>query len=137
MNCVLDTNVLVASVSRKSPHYWIWQALLEEEITLCVTTDILNEYQEILGEFYSPAFALYILELIDQMPNVKFIKNYYFWNLITNDPDDNKFVDCAISCNASCIVSEDRHFRVLKKIPFPKVIVYKINEFETVIKRSK
>lgn len=45
------------------------------------------------------------------------------------DPDDDKFVDCAIAGNADFIVTNDRHFRVLKGIKFPKVKVITLEEF--------
>jgi predicted nucleic acid-binding protein len=48
---------------------------------------------------------------------------------ITNDPDDNKFVDCAIASNADYIVSQDSHFDILKFIDFPKVNVIRLEEF--------
>ena len=53
----------------------------------------------------------------------------YNFHLITQDPDDNKFVDCAIVANADYIVSEDSHFRVLAEIPFPKVNVVSLDNF--------
>lgn len=53
----------------------------------------------------------------------------YAFHLIKADEDDNKFVDCAIIANAKYIVSNDRHFDVLREIPFPKVDVIKINQF--------
>lgn len=43
------------------------------------------------------------------------------------DPDDNKFVDCAIASNAHFLVSQDKHFKVLAEIPFPKVNVLQIS----------
>ncbi|MBU6341467.1 MAG: PIN domain-containing protein [Bacteroidetes bacterium] len=46
------------------------------------------------------------------------------------DPDDNKFVDCAIAGQAKYIVTEDRHFNILKKIPFPKVLVLNTDAFK-------
>lgn len=45
------------------------------------------------------------------------------------DPDDNKFVDCAISAGADYIVSEDAHFRILETIPFPTVYVIRLDDF--------
>ena len=54
---------------------------------------------------------------------------FYAFHLIKADEDDNKFVDCAIVANAKYIVSNDRHFDVLREIPFPKVDVIKINQF--------
>ena len=44
-------------------------------------------------------------------------------NLIQSDSDDNKFVDCCITANAQYIVSNDRHFDILKHIEFPHVNV--------------
>lgn len=46
-----------------------------------------------------------------------------------NDEDDNKYVDCAIVANADHLVSEDRHFKILKDIDFPRLSVIKVDEF--------
>ena len=51
------------------------------------------------------------------------------FGLIETDPDDNKFVDCAIVANAEYIVTDDAHFDVLKDIPFPRVLVMTAEEF--------
>ena len=61
--------------------------------------------------------------------NTRHIKIYFRFGLIKADPDDNKFVDCAIKANAKYIVSEDHHFDVLKTIHFPPVNVISIDEF--------
>ena len=49
--------------------------------------------------------------------------------MITQDSDDNKFVDCAIIANADYIVSEDAHFKVLETILFPKMNVITLDSF--------
>ena len=61
---------------------------------------------------------------------------HYSFGLITADFDDNKFVDCAIVANARCIVTEDKHFNVLKTIQFPKVEVVNIDEFKKYLVRK-
>ncbi len=66
--------------------------------------------------------------------NVRKINNFYTWNLITVDPDDNKFVDCAISAGAEYIVTNDKHFNVLKDISFPKVEVADMAAFKQVLR---
>jgi predicted nucleic acid-binding protein len=58
---------------------------------------------------------------------------FYKWLLITADPDDNKFVDCAISANANSIVTNDKHFNILKDIAFPKVNVIDIDLFKKIV----
>lgn len=66
-------------------------------------------------------------------PTVEFIEPFYRFNLITQDPDDNKFVDCAIASNATYIVSNDSHFDVLKQTDFPKLVVKRIQEFSALL----
>lgn len=70
-----------------------------------------------------------VIEIIKQAPNSFPVDAHFHWNLITQDPDDNKFVDCAIVANADFIVSEDRHFKELESVNFPKVIVVILEEF--------
>ena len=43
---VLDTNCLLQSISRKGRYYRVWRAFLDGEYDLCITTDILEEYEE-------------------------------------------------------------------------------------------
>jgi predicted nucleic acid-binding protein len=61
--------------------------------------------------------------------NVVRTEIFFNWGLIKDDDDDNKFVDCAIAASAKYIVSNDKHFRVLKEIDFPKIDVIGIEEF--------
>ena len=72
------------------------------------------------------------LGVLENLPNVEFITNYYKFNLL-NDQDDNKFVDCAISSNADFIVTHDSDFNVLKTISFPKISIINTLEFEEII----
>jgi predicted nucleic acid-binding protein len=62
--------------------------------------------------------------------NSESVTVFYNWQLITPDPDYNKFVDCAVSANANYIVTNDRHFNVLKDIDFPKINIITINQFQ-------
>lgn len=130
---VLDTNCLLQIFSRNSSRYYIWESFLNGEFTLCVTTDILEEYEEILGIKANQTVASMVVNIIRQSPNVMFIDARYHWNLITSDPDDNKFVDCAIVANADFIVTEDRHFSHLSSIKFPRVSILGLDEFGKMI----
>lgn len=73
------------------------------------------------------------MELLDNLPNIEHITNYYRWELIEQDYDDNKFVDCAIACNAQYLATNDKHFNVLQGIEFPKVNVITVDEFIFII----
>ena len=61
------------------------------------------------------------------------VQVYYHLHLITADPDDDKFVDCAFKANAKYIVTQDHHYDVLRNIPFPKIEVVDINEFLNIL----
>lgn len=126
---VLDSNVLLVIVSRKSRYNAVFQALIDGTYSLAVTTEILNEYAEILERYISRTFAEAALELILDLPGTELITRYFSWELITQDPDDNKFVDCAVAARARFIVTEDKHFHVLKEIEFPVIEVLSLDKF--------
>ena len=84
-------------IAKKSDLRPIFDAFINEKYTLCVTTDILMEYEEIIGSQLGKNIASNILQLIENSINVEWITKYYKWNLIVVDPDDNKFVDCAVA----------------------------------------
>ena len=126
---VLDTNCLLVCLATESEFYGVWNAFLNEKFCLCISNEILTEYEEILAKKTSPNFADMTLQVILNSENVIFTHPTYRFNLIATDPDDNKFVDCAIVSNADYIVSQDAHFDVLNKIPFPKVNVIRIEKF--------
>ncbi len=123
MRIVLDTNVFVTMFAPQSDNHAIFQALLQRKITLCATTDILDEYAEIGNRFLGTALVNNILELFELMPNVAYFAKYYRWQLITADPDDDKFVDCYVAANADFLVTEDKHFKILRQVPYPVVKV--------------
>ena len=131
LRIVLDTNVLVACISRKSPYYWIWESLLESKFMICVTTDILDEYAEIIEKYFGVKTSEYAMNQLALMSNVIPIVSYYKWEIMYVDPDDNKFFDCAVASNAHYLISEDNHFKVLATIDFPKVICIKLKDFES------
>ena len=126
---VLDTNCLVQMISIHSPYRPAWQAFREGKYLLCVSNDILNEYNEILEKVANAMVAHNIVNAIARSPYTRMFDPHFRFGLIEQDPDDNKFVDCAIVAGAEYIVSEDAHFRVLDTIPFPSVSVKRLEEF--------
>ena len=71
---VLDTNVFLVSIPSRSQYHAIFRAFLDEKFTLCVTTDILVEYAEILGQRANQLIATDALEAIDSAINVAWIQ---------------------------------------------------------------
>ncbi len=133
LKVVLDTNILLVSISSKSPYHWLFQNLLTGRFDLYVTTDILMEYEEIIATKYHPQVAKDVLRTLLKLPNVHRQFVYSRWNLIANDPDDDKFVDCAIAGNVHYLVSQDKPFDVLKNIAFPRVTVLNLESFKVIL----
>ncbi len=133
---VLDTNVLLVSISSKSKYHWIFQELLKGSFDLFVTNEILTEYEEIISSKFNDLVAKNVVRTLLLLPNVYEINIYYKWNLISADEDDNKFVDCAIAGNVHFIITHDRHFNILKNIEFPKMEVYNTDEFALILQKS-
>ena len=128
-NVFIDTNSLIMAISSRSAYHKIWQSFLAGDYCLCISNDILEEYTEVIVRNISVNAARYVIYTIMERKNVRLISPSYKWNLITADPDDNKFVDCAVAANAKFIVTEDHHFNVLKEIDFPSVDVINIDDF--------
>lgn len=136
MKIVLDTNCLIPVIFPNSSGHDVWLAFRYGRYTLCVSTEILFEYEEIITRMTGDKeFASYVVEAISNAPNVEHINPSFRFNLITSDPDDNKFVDCAITAGATYIVSNDRHFKELEHYDFPKVDVRTLSEFLGIVRK--
>lgn len=126
---VLDTNCLIQSLPERSPFHKVWTDFINGRYILCVSNEILDEYEEIIGRLASPTIAKYIIDAIIHSPYTFYKEAYFKFHLIESDPDDNKFVDCAVASGAEYIVTEDAHFRCLSNIPFPSVKVMSLEKF--------
>ena len=126
---VLDTNCLLQALPSKSPYHKIWTDIFDGKISLCVNTDILEEYEEMIAQKSTPEIANNVVEAIVNLSTTTLQNTYVHFELLPADSDDNKFVDCAVASDAEYIVTNDKHFNPLKEIPWPKVEIIKITEF--------
>ena len=126
---VIDTNCLLAVLPSQSPYHNVWTDFIEGQLELCVSNEILSEYEEVLSIKTNPAFAEAIIKTLINKRNLIRITPTWRFRLIESDPDDNKFVDCAICGQSELIVSNDKHFDILKSINFPYVKVMRIQEY--------
>lgn len=126
---VVDTNCLIQIIPHRSQYNALWQAIRRGRYSLCVSTEILEEYEEILAKLANTEVARVVLEAIINNPGTVFLTPYYKFGLIKADADDNKFVDCAIVGHAKFIVTEDKHYNILRSIAFPKVEIIDLDAF--------
>lgn len=91
------------------------------------------EYEEKLAEIFSKEIAELVLGAFSLLENVKKTDVHYHLNLIAVDEDDNKFVDCAFAANVNFLVTDDKHFNVLRNISFPSIKVITLAEFKELL----
>jgi putative PIN family toxin of toxin-antitoxin system len=110
MKIVLDTNVLISGIFFTGPPYQILKAWQEGKIKITASEEILSEYQR-LAEELSIQFPTVnidrILELITIHAEVVDASDFQI--TICEDPDDNKFIACALASKSKIIVSGDKH----------------------------
>ncbi len=134
---VLDTNCLIQMLSSHSPYYAAWKAYQAEQYALCVSNEILTEYHEIIAQKTTPFIADNVVALIMHHPLTELFDPRFRFGFITQDVDDNKFVDCAIIANADYIVSDDSHFGELKHLPAEfRVNVLHLSEFLSLLQKA-
>jgi uncharacterized protein len=107
---VLDTNVFVSGVFFTGPPYQILSAWHEGVVTLVISPEILAEYQrvtEALMEQFPSINADAILALLRIHADVVLAKELP--NSVSEDPDDDKFLACAVASQTRVVVSGDKH----------------------------
>lgn len=126
---VIDSNALIQIMGAHSKYNMLWKMFMQRRFVMCLSNDILMEYEEMLKEKSSAIATDLFLRIIAIAPNVDYREPFYQYGLIEEDPDDNKFVDCALASNALYIVTDDNHFNVLRRIPFPHMDICTLEEF--------
>ncbi|HUT83024.1 MAG TPA: putative toxin-antitoxin system toxin component, PIN family [Thermodesulfobacteriota bacterium] len=109
MKVVIDTNVFVSSFFGGNPRRIIdlWK---EEKITLCLSKDILDEYIEVLQRIglRNEDEIQELLSLFAKGFNIPFTTKTPKIKVVKDDPDDDKFIECAISLKAEAIITGDK-----------------------------
>ena len=117
MTVVIDTNVMNGMFVTKHPHAAIRHAWYAGRFKWALSTDILQEYEEVLGRMRGAAKAEEILSIVMELGSrfdtVLQVSPSFFFRTISADRDDDKFADCAIAANADYIITSDKHFAPL------------------------
>ena len=117
MTVVIDTNSVLPMLGRRHSFAVILDAFIDGEFDWAVSNEILSEYEEVaverMGRARFERFAS-ILELGGQLHGTLLrVAPSFRFHLITADPDDDKFADCAIAAEADFIITSDHHFAAL------------------------
>lgn len=110
MRIVLDTNVLISGIFFTGPPNKILQAWKNKKIQIVISPDIYSEYvrvAELISNRYPGIDISGILNLI--AVHAEIIQSSNLPEQVCEDPDDDKFLACALSGKVEIIVSGDKH----------------------------
>ena len=139
LKVVIDTNQFVSSViNKRGPSAELLDAWRNHHFVLILSTSILDELKRVL--LYPHIFKKYKLTQseIDFLVNLLehdaiMVSGSLEVNIVKDDPDDNKFLACALEAEADYIVSGDSHLLSLKS--YKDISILSVNEFLQVLKR--
>jgi uncharacterized protein len=129
---VLDTNVILNALSPKLGYRSILRDLISGKYDAYVTSEILLEYEEKIIQFYGPQTADLFLDALLASNYVHKIEVFFRFNLFP-DLEDNKFLDCAFAANAHFLISDDKAFRVLNEVEFPRIPILDLVGFSNIL----
>ncbi|MFQ5779899.1 MAG: putative toxin-antitoxin system toxin component, PIN family [Nitrospiria bacterium] len=116
MRVVIDTNVFVSSFFGGKPRKIIdlWKT---EQITLCLTKEILDEYVEVLQRMglTDRAMLKELLSFLASGFNILYTGKTPTIRAVRNDPDDDKFIECAVALKAETIITGDKELKAVKE----------------------
>ena len=135
MRVVIDTNGFLAAIPYRGKNKWLYHAFISEKFIWVLSNEIVSEYDEMICQKFSTNTADFVLDSLLNSVNHQRYEPSYKWQLVSDDPDDNKFVDCAIGANVDFLVSEDKDIRNLLKIAdlFPPVPIVTFQEFKNIL----
>jgi len=125
---VIDTNVFVSSFMGGNPRKIIdlWK---EGKIILCLSSDILNEYVIVLKRIglANEDELTELLSLFSKGYNILFTVKTQKMNIVKADPDDDKFIECAVALEAEYIITGDK--AILSLGQYMKIKILSPREF--------
>lgn len=135
MRVVIDTHGILNAVSSRGSKKWLYDSFVSGKFIWVGSNEIISEYSEIIGRNFGSVITTFVLESLISAENFERYEPSYKWQLVSDDPDDDKFVDCAIGANVDFLVTDDRHIRNLLKITdlFPPVPIITFQEFKNIL----
>ncbi len=123
MKITVDTNFLISATQwDNSVAHKLLIKLVKSNVEIFTTKEIINEFSKVLTRDFkynekeiNSIIEQIIMFLILVEPTEKV-------NIVKDDLDDNKIIECAISSNSSCILTYDKHLLNIKDYKEIKII---------------
>lgn len=136
LKVVLDTNIFVSSIfwEKGAPHKVVEYAL-DKKIRVFTSVEILRELEKVLRrDFEEPDDLIHRqVSLIFEYADV--IMSTIKVDVVKKDPDDNKIIACALSCDADYIVTGDNHLLDIEEYKRIKIVTPR--KFVEIMEKSK
>jgi putative PIN family toxin of toxin-antitoxin system len=133
---VIDTNLFVSGLlSPKGYPAQLVNLWDNKEIDILISKEIFHEYTEVIHRFEKIPVGRR-QKLLEQIgDNGVWVEVHEEIDLIKQDPEDDKFLECAVSGDADFIVSGDRHLLSLED--FRRIPIVKAADFVKSFERLK
>ena len=120
--------MLVSGIFFSGPPYKILQAWHENKFKLVLSQEIFEEYRRVVEYLSNKYKNINVDDVLDIIAvNAEFYHPIELDKNICDDPDDDKFIACAISSNTKIIISGDNH--LLKLSGFQKIDIISPSKF--------
>ena len=140
MKVTTDTNVLVSATFWTGDSYKILKSINENKIELVLSEEIIEEYfdvasrREIMEKIENK--KLTISEIVDSViRNATIVEPKEKFNIVEDDLDDNKIVECAVEGKVDFIISQDSHLLKIREFRGIKTISPK--DFLNILEMTK
>ena len=125
MIVVLDTNVVISAIFFSKSLEPVLTHWASGAFSTALTKEIADEYIDVYQRMFEKYEAL-----AEQVFKAIIFKSSYYDPLplpkqICEDPDDDKFISCALSCDANYIVTGDKLLLAVNEIGHTKIITPK------------
>jgi len=116
LRVIIDTNIFISSFFGGVPREIIdlWK---NAEIILCLSQGIVEEYIEVLNRLglKDKQELSQLTKLFAEGYNSIFAATTPDIKIVKDDPDDNKFIECAVELDSKIIISGDKHLKEIKR----------------------
>lgn len=131
MKIVIDTNVLISGLITSGSPARVLDLWLSDKVVVCISSPIIEEYVAVLlrPKFKRVGTAQERYEIVSglvELDNTKVVNPEFRLKVITEDPDDNMFLECALEAQAEVIVSGDEH--LLSQVEYEGIKILRPSE---------
>ena len=133
----VDTNVLVSATFWHGASARIFDKIENKEIVLVLSEEILEEYYRVLEyDEIKEKIRDRQLEMKESVLKIRAIAEIINVTsrvtVVSDDPTDNKIIECAIDGKVDYLITQDRHLLKIKK--YQSIIIITPEEFLKIVK---